>query len=285
MLKLHYSRRGALGLAGGAAAVALGSGLPAFAADGPTITSTDGTFDKIKSAGTLTFGTSNDQPYAFFDPVTNSIAGIDAEMLLAMLKKLGIANHKVTQVDFDGLIPGLMAGRMDMIADAMYITDKRKQVIDFSDGWYQYGEALLVKKGNPKNLHKLDDLKGVAVGSQLGTVYLEWLNQIDGAKVQSYSTMADMMRDLSTGRLDAGLLDAPVAGYAMAKNPAYTGAFDMVADYKPKEIGVIGSGFRKNEGSLREAINWALKAIKADGTDLEILKKWGLTEQNRYTGA
>ncbi len=98
-----------------------------------------------------------------------------------------------------------------MISDAMYITDKRKKVIDFSDGWYQYGEALLVKKGNPKNLHSLNDLKGVTVGSQLGTVYLDWLNAIPGAKVMSYPTAADMMRDLMIGRLSAGLIDAPVA--------------------------------------------------------------------------
>lgn len=284
MLDSSFPRRGVLSLTAAAAGSLL---LPrgAFAAGGPTITSTDGTFARIKAAKTLAFGTSNDQPYAFLDDKTHKISGIDAEMLLAMLEKLGIPNHTVQQIDFDGLIPALLAGRMDMIADAMYITEKRKKVIDFSDGWYQYGEALLVKKGNPKNLHSLADLKGVTVGSQLGTVYLDWLNAIPGAVVKSYPTAANMMQDLMIGRLSAGLIDAPVAGFALSKNPAFAAAFEMVSDYKPKEIGVIGSGFRKNEGSLREAINWALAQVKADGTDLKILKKWGLSEINRHPGA
>ncbi|HTN13073.1 MAG TPA: ABC transporter substrate-binding protein [Acetobacteraceae bacterium] len=283
MLRSHHGRRAVLAMATAAAGAAL---LPrdAFAA-GPTITAKDDSFKRVQAAKTLAFGTSNDQPYAFMDDKTHQVIGIDAEMLLAMLEKLGIPGHSVKQIDFEGLIPALLAGRMDMIADAMYITDKRKKVIDFSDGWYQYGEALLVKKGNPLKLHSMADLKGHTAGSQLGTVYLDWLNAVPGVTVKSYSTMATMMQDMTIGRLDAGIIDAPVAGYALTKNPAYAAAFEMVADYKPKEIGVIGSGFRKDEGSLREAINWALAQIKADGTDLKILKKWGLGENNRHLGA
>ncbi len=277
------TRRCVLGVVVGAASAAFASSASAISA--LSVTSKDGSFDKVKAAKTLTLGTSNDQPYCFLDPKTGQISGIDAEMLLAMLSKLGIPDHKITQVDFNGLIPGLLASRMDVIADAMYITEKRKQVINFSDGWYQYGESLLVKKGNPTNLHALQDLsKGVKVGSQLGTVYLDWLNEIKGAKVSSYPEAATMMEDLKSGRLDAGLIDAPVAGFALTHNPQYADTLEIVSDYKPKEIGVIGSGFRKEDGALLEAFNWALKAIKEDGTDLTILKKWGLSDQNRHVG-
>lgn len=284
MLHSHHRRRAVLAMTAAAAGTAL---LPrgAFAADGPMITAKDDSFKRVKAAGSLAFGTSNDQPYAFMDDKTHKIVGIDAEMLLAMLEKLGIPNHTVKQIDFEGLIPALLAGRMDMIADAMYITAKRGKVIDFSDGWYQYGEALLVKKGNPLKLRTMADLKGHTAGSQLGTVYLDWLSAIPGVNVKSYANMATMMQDMTIGRLDAGIIDAPVAGYALTKNPAYAAGFEMVADYKPKEIGVIGSGFRKDEGSLREAINWALAQVKADGTDLKILKKWGLGELNRHLKA
>lgn len=268
-----------------AGATALATALVASrvsAASPLSITMKDGSFDRVKNAGSLSFGTSNDQPYCYIDPASGKIEGIDAEMMLAVLAKLGIAKHEITQVDFDGLIPGLMASRMDVIADAMYITEKRKKVINFSDGWYQYGESLLVKVGNPLNIHSLDDLKnGAKVGSYLGTVYLEWLSAIDGAKVSSYPDAATAMEDLRVGRIDAAIVDAPVAGYALARNDKYKNAFDIVSDYKPKEIGVIGAGFRKEDGALLEAFNWALKAIKEDGTDLAILKKWGLTEQNR----
>ena len=281
MIDHVLTRRSVLMAAAGAASVAFASRASALTA--PSITSSDGSFNRVKAAKTLTFGTSNDQPYCFLDPKTGQVAGVDAEMLLAMLGKLGITDHKITQVDFNGLIPGLLASRMDMIADAMYITEKRKKVIEFSDGWYQYGESLLVKNGNPLGLHALPDLsKGIRVGGQLGTVYLDWLNEIKGAKISSYPEVATMMEDLKAGRLDAALLDAPVAGFALSHNPQYTGVFEIVGDYAPKEIGVIGSGFRKEDVALREAFNWALQAIKDDGTDLTILKRWGLTEQNRH---
>jgi polar amino acid transport system substrate-binding protein len=276
----RFSRRDALKMA----AAAGGSVLlqrHALAAAGPTITSADGTFDRIKAANSIRFGTSNDQPYAFLDSASGEIMGVDAEILLAILDKLGIANHTIQQVDFDGLIPSLLASRMDLIADGMYITDKRKKAIDFSDGWYKYGEAFVVKKGNPRGLHTLDSLKGVSVGGQLGTVDLDWLNAIPGADVKSYPTTEVLFQDLMTDRLEVGLIDAPVAGYEITRNPAYQAKFEIVSDYVPREMGTIGAGFRKDEGSLREAINWALAAVKADGTDLKILKKWGLSEQNR----
>jgi polar amino acid transport system substrate-binding protein len=281
MVETCYSRRGALTL-GLSAAAALSCPARSWASVGPAITSTDGSFDRLKSAGVLTFGTSNDQPFDFLDPTTGKIEGIDAEMLLAMLGKLGIPKHTAIQVDFDGLIGSLVGGRIEMIADAMYITDERKKVISFSDGWYQYGETLLVKKGNPANLHSLKDLSnGVKAGATLGTVYLDWLNAIPGAKVSSYPDDASVMQDLAIGRTQAVLLDAPVAGYAMRTNPKYAAEFEMVSDYTPKEIGVIGSGFRQSDVALLQAFNWALAEIKKDGTDLKILQSWGLSAINR----
>lgn len=283
MINSLISRRAVLAGATTLTAALIASRQPAARA--LTVTKADGSFDRVKAAQSLSFGTSNDQPYCFIDPATGKIEGIDAEIMLAVLGKLGIDKHQTTQVDFDGLIPSLLASRMDVIADAMYITEKRKKVINFSDGWYQYGEALLVKVGNPMNIHSLDDLKkGTKVGSYLGTVYLDWLGAIDGAKVNSYPDALTAMEDLRAGRLDAAIIDAPVAGYALARNEKYKNAFEMVSDYKPKEIGVIGAGFRKEDGALLEAFNWGLKAIKEDGTDLAILKKWGLSEQNRYLG-
>lgn len=279
---MHHSsltRRSLLALAGVAASgIALRG---AFAAGTPSITSSDGSFDRIKTAGVLTFGTSNDEPFSFIDTKTGSIAGIDGEMLLAMLERLGIAKNEVLQVSFDGLIPSLMSSRIDMICDAMYITEKRKKIIDFSEPFYQYGETLMVPKGNPKQLHKLSDLKGNRAGAVLGTVYLDWVKEVEGAEAVSYDDPNALMQDLKIGRIDAALLDAPVVGFAMSKNADLGAASEMVSDYTPKEVGRIGAGFRKEDAALREAFNWALAEIKKDGTDLKILKKWGLSEINR----
>lgn len=257
------------------------------AAEGPKLTGKDGSFDRVKKAGVMVFGSSNDEPYAFLDPKTKEVTGIDADMVAYILKKLGIPKREMVQDKFAGLIPGLLSKRFDMIADAMYITAKRRQQIEFSDGWYQYGETLVVAKGNPKKIHTLDDLKkGYRAASYLGTVYQDWLNALapQGAKISSYPAVPEGLQDLKLGRLDAFLVDAPVAAFVLGKNPDLAAAMEIVKDYKPQEIGVIGSGFRKEDVNLREAVNWALAEMKKDGTDLKILEKWGLNEQNRAKG-
>lgn len=279
----ELTRRHLLALAGVAVSTLALRG--AVAAGAPAISAKDGSFDRVKSAGLLTFGTSNDEPFSFVDTKTGLIAGIDGEMLLAMLERLGIAKNQVLQVSFDGLIPSLMSSRIDMICDAMYITEKRKKVIDFTDPFYQYGETLMVPKGNPKGLHKLADLKGARAGAVLGTVYLDWVKEVEGAEAVSYDEPNALMQDLKIGRIDAALLDAPVVGFAMSKNAELASASEMVTDYTPKEVGMIGAGFRKEDAALLQAFNWALSDIKKDGTDLKILKKWGLGEINRVPAA
>ena len=270
-------RRVVLGL------VAAGAALPgvSLAQPGPSIQSKDPSFARVKSSG-LTFGTTNDQPFDFVDTRTHQTSGVDAEMLHAMLQKLGLTRTQMKQVDNEELIGSLLSHRMDMIADALYITEKRKQVIAFSDGWYKYGEVLLVKKGNPLRLHSLQDVnRGARVGAGLGTVYLDWAKALSGAKVSGYPDAANLLLDLKIGRIDAAILDAPVAQYDMHMNPQYAAAFEVASNYTPKEIGVIGAAFRKEDAALREAFNWALAAIKRDGTDLRILQKWGLSAANR----
>jgi polar amino acid transport system substrate-binding protein len=282
MSPFHVPRRQFLTLAGTAATFVMSR--PAFADEAPKLTGGDGSFDRVKKAGTLVFGTSNDQPYNFLDPKTGQMAGIDSEMLGYVLKKLGIPSSKMVQVDFSGLVPGLISSRFDTIADAMYITPKRLQVIAFSDGLYRYGEALVVPKGNPKNIHTLDDLtKGMRAASYTGTAYQDWLDALapKGAKVTTYPAVPELLQDMKFGRIDAGLIDAPVAAYILKQQPEFGSAIEIVSDYKPKEIGTIGCGFRKEDVDLRQAFNWALTAMKKDGSDLAILQKWGLGEQNR----
>ena len=271
-------------LCAGVALLMIGPWITVAAAEGPKLTGKDGSFDRVKKAGVMVFGSSNDEPYAFLDPKTKQITGIDADMVEYVLKKLEIPKRDMFQDKFAGLIPGLLSKRFDMIADAMYITAKRRQQIEFSDGWYQYGETLVVAKGNPKKIHTLDDLKkGYRAASYLGTVYQDWLNALapQGAKISSYPAVPEALQDLKIGRLDAALIDGPVAAFILGKNPDLAAAMEIVPDYKPQEIGVIGSGFRKEDVDLREAVNWGLSEMKKDGTDLKILKKWGLTEQNR----
>jgi polar amino acid transport system substrate-binding protein len=278
----HPSRRHLMALgAAGLSSLAL---RPASAA--PTLTGGDGSLDRVLKAGSIAFGTCNDQPFAFLNSKTGKIEGVDADMLVEIMAKLGIKDRKMVQSEFSGLIPGLLSKRIDVVADSMYITPKRQETISFSTGWYQYGETLLVKKGNPLNLTSLQDLsKGVRVGATVGTVFMDWLNAVPGAKASSYAQIADLLQDLRIGRVDAAMMEAPSAGYLLQQNPGMQSAFEVATAYRPKEAGIIGAGFRKEDVDLRQAFDWALAELKKEGTDLKLLAKWGMSEANRAPAA
>lgn len=272
-----------LSLLAGAAAY-VGSA-PAFAQSGPSITAQDGSFDRVKAAGKIVFGTSNDEPFSFLDPKTQKISGIDADMLLYMMDKLGITEREMIQNEFSGLIPGLLGSRFDIVADAMAITEKRKLQIAFTDPWYIYGDAFVVAKGNPLGIKSMDDLtKGYRGASYTGTIYMDWLNALapKGAQISSYPAVPEMLLDFKNGRLDAALVDGPVFGYLLIQQPDLGDHLEILANYEVRTDKThVGAGIRKEDVALLEAVNWALGEMKKEGADLEILKKWGLSESNR----
>ncbi len=149
----------------------------------PQLSAKDGSFDRVKAAKILKFGTSNDQPYSFVNVETGKIEGIDAEMMLA---HSGQAGHPRSRSDADRVQrpdPQPLASRMDVIADAMYITEKAPEGDQFLRGVVPVRRGPLVREGNPKGLHALEDLKsGAKVGSYLGTVYLDWLGRSMGLR-------------------------------------------------------------------------------------------------------
>lgn len=277
------SRRGAAaGLL--ASSLVLGATTRLRAEAMPDLTGKDGSFERVRQRGHAIFGTSNDQPFNFIDPRSKQVEGIDADMMRDVLKRLGIDRSEMFQSEFSGLIPALISNRLDFIADAMTITPKRQQQIAFTDGWYQYGETLLVTKGNPHKIGALDDLtKGLRAASYLGTNLQDWVDELGqrGAVASSYPGVPELLQDLQIGRIDAAVIDAPVAAYLMTQNEALAAAVEVAAGYVPKESGIKAAGVRKEDVDLVQAINWALRQMKADGADLKILQKWGLNESNR----
>lgn len=271
-----------VGVGAAAATLALPRGASA-AESGPKLTAKDGSFQRIRAAKKLVFGSSNDQPYCYLNPKTQKIEGIDADMLQYVIEQLGIPERQMIQVEFAGLIPGLKSRRFDVIADAMYITEKRLKEIDFTDPWYQYGETFVVRKGNPKKIGGWGDLKGKKAASYLGTVYQDWVEaeKKNGVESSGYPDVPTGLQDLAAGRIDVFVVDAPVAAWDLKSFPDLGQKLEIVAGYTPREIGRIGAGVRKEDQELKEAFNWALKKMKDQKKDLEILRTWGLAEQNR----
>jgi polar amino acid transport system substrate-binding protein len=216
-------------------------------------------------------------PFTFLDTKTNTIQGIMVDIVTEVGKDAGL-NVQIEPMAFSALIPSLTSSKIDIIAAAMFITAPRKEVIDFSDPIYTYGEGLVVPKSDTKAYATQDDLKGETVGAQVGTAFVDALKKSGlFADVKAYDTIPDILRDVNTGRLKAGYADYPILAYNLKQ-----GGFPevrLVDGYKPVTVGSVGIGVRKGETALLGKINASLAKLKANGTIDKILEKWGQKAQ------
>ena len=213
-------------------------------------------------------------PFTFLDTKTNTIDGVMADIVKAVGKEAGF-EVQIEAMQFSTLISSLTTKRIDLISAAMFITPVRLEVVDFSQPIYSYGEGVVVPVTDKTGYVTMVDLKGKRVGVQVGTAFVDPL-QKSGLfpEVKLYDTTADLMRDANAGRIDAGFLDSPIAGFAISR-----GLFPnlrMATTFKPTMVSSIGIATRKGDTETMGKVNAALTKLKADGTIDGILKKWGL---------
>jgi polar amino acid transport system substrate-binding protein len=213
-------------------------------------------------------------PFSFLDTKTNSIEGVMVDLITAIGKDAGFS-VQIEPMQFSTLIASLTANKIDIISAAMFATAARKEVIDFSDPVYTYGEGLIVPKTDGKNYVAAEDLKGEVVGAQVGTAFVDALKKTGlFAEVKAYDSIPDILRDVNTGRLKAGYADYPILAYNLKQ-----GSFPevrLVDSYKPTIVGTVAIGVRKGDQELRGKINASLAKLRENGTLEKILGKWGL---------
>jgi polar amino acid transport system substrate-binding protein len=251
-----------------------------------TSASAQGALAKAKAAKVMVVGISGgNAPIAWMSPKDEPL-GITLDLCKELLKREGIEKLEVYTMPFGSLIPALTSGRIDFACDTFFPTEKRKQVVDFTDIVFYNSEALIVRKGNPKNVHKVADLTGKSGGSYEGTVWIDWLNDLNkqGGKVavKAYPTPTELIADVAAGRLDGGLVDAVLAAYAVKQNPNL--GIELVSDYQPREkqANAVALGVRKDSADLREAFNRTLAAMRADGSLDRVFERYGLVPPSYY---
>jgi polar amino acid transport system substrate-binding protein len=213
-------------------------------------------------------------PFTFLDTKTNTIQGLMVDLITEIGKDAGFS-VQVEPMQFSTLVASLTSSKIDIISAAMLATAARREVIDFSDDVYPYGEGLIVPKADTKNYTSAEDLKGEVVGAQLGTAYVDALKKTGlFAEVKAYDAIPDILRDVNTGRLKAGYADYPILAYNLK-----LGLFPevrLVDTYKPATMGTVAIGVRKSDPELKAKINASLAKLKQNGTVQKILDKWGL---------
>ncbi|PZN07985.1 MAG: basic amino acid ABC transporter substrate-binding protein [Bacillota bacterium] len=224
---------------------------------------------EIKERGYMTFA--NDAAYPpmeFADPTNpEQVIGFDIDLGKAIAEKLGV-EHRVVVVDWDGLLAGLQARQFDAVMSAMNITEDRKAGADFVP-YVEMGQLIVVKKGNPKGIRGLEDLKGKKIAVLLESTNEKLARTIEGAEVVTFPSFPDALQEVANGRADATILDEPVAYYYVKTQPDQ---YEIVGDVlQPMPVGIA---LPKGETELVQAVQQALDELKADGTYDQIYEKW-----------
>jgi len=214
--------------------------------------STTGTPKKV-----LLVGTSPDfPPFEYIDEKGN-IVGFDIDVIRALAKKIGYEDIEIVSMDFDALIPALKQGKIDVIAAGMTITEERRKEVDFTIPYWNADQAILVRKDSAFQPKQLEDLVGKTVGVQTGTTaeyYItDYINKT-GAKinVKSYSSYVLAVQDLMNDRVDAVIVDTPVAKMFEKQYPVKVSSIISTGEQ-------YGFAVRKDNRELLEKLNEALK--------------------------
>ncbi|WP_337997250.1 ABC transporter substrate-binding protein [Oleispirillum naphthae] len=212
-------------------------------------------------------------PFTFVDTATQKPTGAMVDLAAAIAKEIG-ATPSFEITAFSALVPALSTGKIDLISAGMLATDARRQIIDFTDVVYSYGDGLFVSAKDKKD-YALTDLKGEVVGAQVGTIFADVLKKVGGFKeIKQYDSIVDIMRDVKLGRIKAGIGDAPIVAYQIAKNPDL--GVRLVPGYKPANLGDVALAVSKENPALLAKVNAAIAKLKASGEIKKIFAKYGL---------
>ncbi|WP_460943579.1 transporter substrate-binding domain-containing protein [Okibacterium endophyticum] len=282
-MKTPSSMRSWIGLAAtGTLAVGLLTGCAAGDDDGGD--GAGSTLEQLQESGTVTVAIADERPYSWKEG--DEAKGATIAMHKEIFGNLGIDDVEVVQVDWNSLIPGLNAGRFDVISAGMSILPERCEQAAFSDPEIMYTTALMVQEGNPKGLTDLDsvvaagdvDLAVLAGGIEAG--YAESL----GLEAQTVPDAQTGMDTVANGRADAFAMTAISLNWMADNNPdagvEVTDAFVQVID-GVEQIGAGATVFRQEDTALLEAYNEELGKITADvDTYLGLVGEYGFTEEN-----
>jgi len=232
---------------------------------------TAGTLEQIRKRGVLLWGSDAEggAPYVFPDPNEPSrLIGFEVDLARAIARELGVEARQA-QNAWDSLIPALERGDFDLALNGLEITPEKKRTVLFSLPYYIYTQQLAVRKDDDR-IRGVGDLAGRKVGTLSGSAAQEILRRIPNVETRIYTGQAEPYEDLVIGRIDAVLMDSPIAAYYAKPNPAlqYAGP--------PTGEGEYGIALRRGDGELKAAVDEILRTLHRTGELRRIYEKWGL---------
>ena len=200
-----------------------------------------------------------------------TLGGFDIEIANAICVDMQVTCEIVAQ-DWDGIIPGLKAGKYDAIVAAMSVTPERAQQVAFTDPYFSNALVFLAKKDSTFDPAKVTDINAHSIAAQRSTISSQWLeNTYPKADMKLYDTLSNAFLDLGAGRVDAMISDKLPAiewlSSTSGSNYVLKGAEIDINDN-------FAIAVRPNDEALQAKINTSLSNIKANGTYDKINQKY-----------
>ncbi|MBP1999836.1 polar amino acid transport system substrate-binding protein [Paenibacillus shirakamiensis] len=203
------------------------------------------------SKKTIILGTSADfPPYEFHKIIQgkDEIVGFDVQIAKQIAADMN-ANLVIKDISFDSLLPALDSGRVDFIISGMNPTPERKKSIDFSDIYYDGKQSIMVRAEDKNKYKTMDTLKGAKIGVQKSSLQEEIGQTIEGANLTSLDKISDILIQLQTKRIDAAIMEEPVAKASLTDNTAIAKAVPVT------DINGYAVGVKKGNPELLDQIN------------------------------
>ena len=247
------------------------------------------TLENVKASGKVRVGYANEAPYAFLRSTENQVTGESVEIARVVLKKMGINEVEGVLTEFGSLIPGLQAGRFDIIAAGMYVTPERCKQVQFSEPTYGVGEGFLVKEGNPKALHSYDDIikqNDVKLGVVVGAIQIDYAKSLNipDSQVLVFPDAVSALAGVQAGRADVYAATALTVADLMTKTTPKDGLeraepfTDPVIDGQDVR-GYGAYAFRNGDANFRDAFNAELASFIGSPEHAALVEPFGFTEE------
>ena len=240
--------------------------------------------EELKDAGVVKVGFANEKPYAYEED--GELQGAAVAIAKAVFENLGVDEVDGKLSEFGNLIPGLGAGKFDVITAGMAITPDRCENVAFGEPEIKYGEGLIVEKGNPKGLKSYADIAAnpdITVAVMSGATEKEFMLK-EGVAEDQITMVPDIPASFSS--VESGRADVTTGTemtIKMALESANNEKLEFVNDFEQPEIeGVPSYGaaaFLNEDDELREAYNAELKKMKENGEIAALIEPFGFTEE------
>ena len=240
---------------------------------------------KLADSGQVVIGIANEAPYGF-TTADGTVTGEAPEIAKHILGEMGAEEVEAVITEFGSLIPGLNAGRFDLIAAGMFLTPERCEQITFSEPTYGIGQAFLIQEGNPKSINNYEDVAAnsdVTLAVMAGAVEGDYA-QRSGVSMGQLMVVPDKAAGaaaVEAGRADAFALTSLAIGEIVEARGtdagvAKTEAFSMIAGENVKGHG--GFGFRNEDAEFVEEFNQQLAEFIGTDEHLAMVEPFGFAK-------